>query len=240
MSQPNSYPDHSYPANGYPYRQPYYYISPTPYRYRPPRSRSRIITALILLTLGGCVLLLIPAICLFTWFLSHSAAPGTTSSEKPFVPPPSKYSVVGKPSIKVDFINQVLDQYASPARGKGQSLYDYGVKYHIDPAYALAFFMHESTFGTKGIATKTLSLGNIRATEGKPAYHGFRKYRSWEEGFEDWYRLIANTYVQKWRLYTVDQIIPVYAPAADNNNEAAYIKAVKDAVNAWRNGTVKV
>jgi hypothetical protein len=237
MSQPNSYPNNSYPHNMYPY-QPYYYTSPPPYR--PPRSRSRIITAIILLALGGVVLLSIPGICLLTWFLSRSTAPTTTSTEKPFVPPPSKYSVVGKPSLEVDFINQVLDQYDSPARGKGQSLYNYGVKYHIDPAYALAFFMHESTFGTKGVATKTLSLGNIRARQGQPEYHGYRKYNSWEEGFEDWYRLIANTYVQKWRLYTIDQIIPVYAPAKDHNNEAAYIQAVKDAINAWHNGIVEV
>jgi hypothetical protein len=237
MSQPNFDPNNSYPNNSYlnSYRHKPYYHRPA-HPYRPRRSKARVITAIIILTLVGFLLLLIPGIYLFTWLISRSTAP----VNKPFVPPPSKYSVVGKPSIEVDFINQVLDQYDSPAHGKGQVLYDYGIKYHIDPAYALAFFMHESTFGTKGIAQKTLSLGNIRATKGHPAYHGFRKYSSWEEGFEDWYRLIANTYVQKWRLYTVDQIIPVYAPAADNNNEAAYIRAVKNAINTWHNGIVEV
>lgn len=224
MSQPHNY-------NTY---NPYF--QRPPYPYQNPRPKSRMIAAIILLTLGGFIILLIPALCLFTWLISRPA----TTVNKPFVPPPSKYSVVGKPSIDADFINQVLDQYDSPARGKGQALYDDGIKYQIDPVYALAFFMHESTFGTKGVATKTLSLGNIRARAGQPEYHGYRKYASWEEGFEDWYRLIADTYVQKWRLYTVDQIIPVYAPTSDHNNNTAYIQAVKNAINTWHQGIVVV
>jgi len=36
------------------------------------------------------------------------------------------------------------------------------------------------------------------------------------------------------RLATLEQIIPVYAPAADNNNEAAYILAVKNRVESLR------
>ena len=100
--------------------------------------------------------------------------------------------------------------------------------------------MHESTFGTRGVATKTLSLGNIRATKGHPAYQGFRQYTNWEEGFKDWYNLIAHTYVQKWHLYTVDQIVPIYAPARDHNNEAAYIAAVKKAIITWQRGLVEV
>src|SRR2546425_6095103 len=101
------------------------------------------------------------------------------------------YTLVGKPSISAEFINRVLAWYDSPAAGKGQALYDDGVKYGIDPVYALAFFMHESRFGRTGVATVTHSLGNIRATAGHARYQGYRMYRTWEEGFEDWYRLIA-------------------------------------------------
>lgn len=217
------------------YQPPQYYKSP----YRKTRSKSRVLGAIILLILGCFILLLTLGMCTFTWMISR---PPTTSSsdDKPFVLPSGNYSVVDAPSIRVDFINQVLEQYDSPAQGKGQSLYDYGVKYHIDPAYALAFFMHESSFGTKGVAKKTLSLGNIRAKEGEPEYQGYRKYHSWDEGFEAWYRLIANTYVQKWKLDTVDKIIPVYAPAEDNNDEQAYIFSVKRAVVKWHQGIVEV
>src|SRR6266516_7222634 len=86
------------------------------------------------------------------------------------------YTVVGQPSISADFINHVLDSYHSPARGKGQALYDYGVKYGVNPAYALAFFLQESSFGKHGVAATTHSLGNIRATAGHPEYNGYRKY----------------------------------------------------------------
>jgi Mannosyl-glycoprotein endo-beta-N-acetylglucosaminidase len=165
------------------------------------------------------------------WMLKTTVLSRTTG-------PLQSYSVVGGPSIDVDFIERVLVHYHSPAAGKGQALYDQGLKYGIDPAYALAFFMHESTFGTRGVATITHSLGNIRATRGYAQYDGYRWYRTWEQGFEDWYRLIANQYVGQWGLSTVDQIIPVYAPNTDHNDEAAYIQSVEHAVDTWHSGSV--
>ena len=149
------------------------------------------------------------------------------------------YTVQGPPTVSAEFINKVLNYYHSPAANTGQALYDDGVKYDIDPVYALAFFMHESSFGTTGVATITHSLGNIRATAGYRQYEGYRLYPSWEAGFADWYALIANQYIAQWKLDTVDQIIPVYAPASEND-VSAYIQAVKNAVNTWRNGIVAV
>lgn len=142
--------------------------------------------------------------------------------------------VVGSPSISVNQIEAVLKQYGSPAAGKGQVLFDLGVKYGINPAYALAFFVHESGCGTKGVARFTKSLGNIRTTPGYTDYQGYRSYPTWESGMEDWYKLIANLYVGEWGLRTVDAIIPVYAPWGDSNNPPAYISSVKDMVSSWQ------
>lgn len=175
---------------------------------------------------------------LLAWLLTNTVH--FSKNTFSFGGPQQGYTVVGTPTIKADFIEQVLTRYHSPAVGKGKVLYDYGVKYAIDPAFALAFFLQESTFGTQGMARVTHSLGNIRATSGHPQRNGYRLYQSWEEGFDDWYKLIAHVYVGQWNLSTVDQIIPVYAPSADNNNENAYIQNVKNAVDAWRNGTVQV
>ena len=150
------------------------------------------------------------------------------------------YEVAGVPTIDVDSINQVLASYDSPAQGKGQALYDLGRQYGVDPVYALAFFLHESRFGTTGVAQVTLSLGNIRATPGYASYNGYRKYQTWEAGFEDWYKLIKMQYVAQWNLSTIDQIIPVYAPSSDNNDVTAYIQSIKQAVDAWRSGQVQV
>jgi hypothetical protein len=164
---------------------------------------------------------------------------GSWQKDQPMVPKNiissqvGPYSVLGKPSISVDFINQVLTAYHSPAAGKGQALYDLGVKYGIDPAYALAFFMHESSFGTRGEATESLSLGNLRCIPNVRCQDDYAWFDSWEDGFKAWYQLIRNLYVAQWGLSTVDQIIPRYAPAADHNDEAAYIAAIKHTVDTW-------
>jgi Mannosyl-glycoprotein endo-beta-N-acetylglucosaminidase len=148
------------------------------------------------------------------------------------------YSVLGKPTISADFINRVLASYNSPAAGKGQALYDMGVKYGIDPAFALAFFMHESSFGTQGEAQVSLSLGNLRCIPNYKCQDGYAWFSSWEDGFQAWYELIRNLYVSQWGLTTVSQIIPKYAPSSDNNDEAAYIAALKHAIDTWHAGVL--
>ncbi|GAC1394322.1 MAG: hypothetical protein NVSMB38_26390 [Ktedonobacteraceae bacterium] len=148
------------------------------------------------------------------------------------------YSVLGAPSVNADFINRVLDAYGSPAAGKGQALYDMGVKYGIDPAFALAFFQHESSFGKAGEARSSLSLGNLRCIPDAQCTDNYAWFPTWEAGFEAWYKLIRNLYVAVWGLTTVDQIIPRYAPTADNNNEAAYIAALKRELDAWHAGQI--
>lgn len=161
----------------------------------------------------------------------------STEANKPAPPAPTgQNSVEGKPSITVAKIEEVLRSYNSPAVGVGQFMYDTGIKYNIDPAYALAFFVHESSAGTKGVATVTKSIGNIRQTNnsGFDGYQGFRKYPSWEAGVEDWYKLIRNLYINGWGKRTVEQIIPTYAPAADKNNPPSYINHVNKMVAEWR------
>jgi hypothetical protein len=153
------------------------------------------------------------------------------------------YSVLGKPTISADFINQVLASYNSPAAGQGQALYDLGVKYGIDPVFALAFFMHESLFGTTGEARTTLSLGNLRCIPTRPCIDqnrgGYAQMNSWVDGFEQWYKLIRNLYVAQWGLVTVDKIIPTYAPNSDGNNEAEYIALLKHEIDTWHAGILR-
>lgn len=214
----------------------------------PPRRPQRSSCRYVLLGTGGCLLLLVcilgsvlTGIAFLPSFTFHSA-PQQPSYTPPYdeastfgsTPKDTVYRVMGKPTLTPAFINLVLARNDSPASGKGQALYDYGVQYGVDPAYALAFFWQESHFGKLGVAQETHSLGNIRQRPDEPAYQGYRLYKTWEEGFEDWYRLIAQTYVQGWGLATVDQIIPTYAPRKDNNDEASYILTVKVAVDKWR------
>jgi hypothetical protein len=168
---------------------------------------------------------------------------GPIAAKKPIPKHTGPYSVLGKPTISVNLINQVLASYHSPAAGKGQALYDFGVKYGIDPVYALAFFMHESLFGTTGEARKTLSLGNLRCIPTRPCVDqnngGYTQMFSWEDGFEQWYKLIRNLYVAQWGRVTVDQIIPVYAPSSDHNDVAGYIAALKHEIDSWHAGILR-
>jgi hypothetical protein len=155
----------------------------------------------------------------------------------PLLDSPSS-SVIGSPSLSAAFVNEVLSAYDSPASGTGQSLYALSQQYNIDDAYALAFFMHESAFGTTGVARLTRSLGNIRCSAAYVCIDGFRAYPSWIAGYQDWYNLIRSLYINQWHLSTVQQIVPVYAPSSDHNNVAGYIAAVLSAVTTWRAGQV--
>ena len=150
----------------------------------------------------------------------------------------SSYSILGPPTVSAAFIDQVLAANNSPAAGSGQAIYNEGLKYGIDPVFALAFFMHESSFGTAGMAQVTLSLGNLRCIPNADCISGYAAFPNWNAGFDAWYQLIRNLYVASWGLTTVDQIIPRYAPPTDNNNDADYISSVENAIDAWRGNQV--
>jgi hypothetical protein len=160
----------------------------------------------------------------------------------------ASYTVTGSPTISAAFIDQVLSAYGSPAAGTGQALYDLGVETGIDPVYALAFFLHEDSFGETGIGAANHSLGNIRCSAGYACQDGFRSYATWAEGYQDWYNLILYGYVQGQVTIplaghvcsTVDEIVPVYAPSSDQNDVAAYIAAITRAVDTWRSGRIWV
>jgi len=147
---------------------------------------------------------------------------------------PSGSSVVGAPSISAEKINNILCNAGSPACGTGQTFYDDGVQYGIDPVFALAFYKHESSFGTQGAATQTLSIGNINCTAGYSCIGRFRAYPTWNDGIHDWFKLISDVYINQFHASTVEQVIPHYAPSSDNNDEAAYIASVEADVNSWR------
>ncbi len=148
-------------------------------------------------------------------------------------------SVIGSPSLSASFIDRVLSAYQSPAVGLGAALYADSVQFHLDDAYALAFFLHESSFGTTGVARYTRSLGNLICSGYATCYDGFRSYPSWQVGAWDWFRLIRYEYLPRG-LTTVQTIVPVYAPASDGNTPSAYIAAVLHAVATWRAGRLWV
>jgi hypothetical protein len=162
-------------------------------------------------------------------------APAVPAGDRPAVAHHTPdYNLVAPPSISAAAIDAVLASFNSPAAGTGAAFYDLGVKYGIDPAYALAFYIHESAAGTKGVARFTHGIGNIRTTPGYKDYEGYRSYDTYEQGIEDWYKLIKELYVEGWGKRTVAQIIPTYAPSADRNDPPSYIANVTNLVDSWQ------
>ncbi len=154
------------------------------------------------------------------------------------------YHLQGAPSVSAEEIDSILAAYGSPATGTGQQWLEIGKRYNIDPAYALAFFIHESTAGThpgwaglKPDGSTTHNVGNIICAGYATCYGRFRDYASWEEGIEDWYRLIDVEYIEERGTLTVDEVLPIYAPAFENDVNG-YANAVKKLVDTWRTGAM--
>jgi hypothetical protein len=208
-----------------------------------------MIVAVVRWLVVGCALLLL----VFWWLVTQAGpsglallvhlplawSPASSSSQNE-----QSSSVLGPPTVEAPFIDRVLSAYHSPAAGLGQALYDDGVRTGIDPVYALAFFLHESSFGTTGEARKTLALGNERCILDRPCVDldrgGYAQMESWADGFSHWYALILTLYVDEWHRVTIEQIVPKYAPGSDGNDEMAYIAAIEHAVDTWRRGVVGV
>ncbi|GCE21378.1 hypothetical protein KDK_51780 [Dictyobacter kobayashii] len=208
------------------------------------RARATIFKALACATILLCVLVA-------SLVISHPVSPPaivvTRPTPLPAAPgsiPAAGFNVVGKPTISAQQINAILTYYHSPAAGKGQALYDLGVQYQIDPVVALAFFHHESTFGRFGEANYTHSLGNLRCIPDYPCVDkkrgGYAHFANWEEGFAAWYKLIHDYYVVRNKLTTVNQIIAVYAPVKNQQDQAHrnYVTFINRDIALWRSGKI--
>jgi hypothetical protein len=158
--------------------------------------------------------------------------------------PAGDYTLKAAPSISPQQIDRILAAYNSPAAGSGAVWYNLGVQYGIDPAFAVAFFIHESGAGTarnwaglKPDGSTTHNVGNIICAGYATCFNRFRDYPSWEAGIKDWYRLIDVEYVQGRGHRTVADVIPVYAPAFENDVDG-YVSVVHRLVDQWRQGRI--
>ncbi|RAQ97495.1 glucosaminidase domain-containing protein [Thermogemmatispora tikiterensis] len=172
--------------------------------------------------------------------LAGASAPPSAGSQAPGRVPGTPAStsalhrVQGPPTIGRAQVDRLLCQQQSPACGTGTALYDDMAQAGINPAFALAVFWHESRFGRLGVARATHSLGNIRCAGWSRCLDGYRWYPDWPASYEDFAVLMTREYFPRG-LVTVEQILPVYAPAGDNNDPAAYISDVVTLMQHWSN-----
>jgi hypothetical protein len=154
---------------------------------------------------------------------------------------PSRYSLLqGRPTLSSDQVNAVLTASHSPMAGQGQLFVDMSNTYHIDDAYVLATFWHESSYGTTGEAVQSKSAGNLRCASpdwtGGWCSGGYEWFNSWDLGLKDLYILLSGSHYSGAGHNTPAAIIPMYAPSSDNNNEAGYIQALQNGIDKLRTG----
>jgi hypothetical protein len=143
----------------------------------------------------------------------------------------------GAKTLSAAQIDAELAKRGSPANGLGKIFVKCGKHYGIRPAVALAFFRKESTWGTKGLATKNKAIGNIRFTPTSGSgvkytnYKGFRKYEAWEHGIQDWFWLISSKNYAGGGKVSLEKIISKYSPASDMNDPAGYQRLVVSYLN---------
>ncbi len=142
------------------------------------------------------------------------------------------------PRISQESFAAILQQAGSPAAPEAANLYTIIASYELDPAVALAFFQHESSFCQAG-ACANGDLHNwgmlrraVKADRAAGTIGGFVRYASWEDGTRDWCELILFRYVNRG-LETVEKVIPIYAPSSDNNAPSAYVNTIRRVVAAW-------
>jgi hypothetical protein len=212
-----------------------------------PRSQSAlatlvvsILSLIVIISLSG--MLGINQLIISSWSKSMENVGSNISNMlgAPEPNPPGNYNLRGAPSVNAAQADEILAAYGSPAHGTGRAWVKLGERYNIDPAFALAFFIHESGAGTnpnwagfKADGSTTHNVGNIICAGYATCYGRFRDYDSWETGIADWYRLIDDEYIKGRGTNTVAEIIPIYAPAFENDVNG-YVRAVEQLVDGWR------
>lgn len=147
---------------------------------------------------------------------------------------PETLTFQAPPRLSALAFGRILAEHGSPAAPEADTCYRVCASYDLDPAVALAFFAHESTYGTKGRAVQTRNWGNLRKGQGHATHElgGFAYYAHWADGLADWCTLIRARYIGRG-LKTVGPALRIYAPSSDGNDPDAYAKAVCALVTGW-------
>ncbi len=98
-------------------------------------------------------------------------------------------------SLTVEQVRAYLKQNTAGTKleNQGDTFYNLGLRYDIDPAFAVAVAMHESGYGTSDKARNQNNFFGLTLPGGETA--GFRTYSTPEEGIEDFYSRIKNNYI---------------------------------------------
>jgi hypothetical protein len=152
---------------------------------------------------------------------------------------PAPLQVIGvAPSIRVTTFRAVLSDHQAPFEAAdamviADRLYDLCLWLDIDPAFFLALWLHEQgdPLGSSPVGRATLNPLNIKAygprwpslTIGAVAWN---RYSSWQLGCLHAILHLKEIYGAHGMLH-VETILPMFAPADDQNNVPAYVASVR-------------
>lgn len=143
------------------------------------------------------------------------------------------FSMDHAPSITAEQFDTILQEYNSPAAGVGIPVTQYAQQKNIDTAYILYMFIQESTAGTNpNWNAETKNPGNIICAGYNDCIGRFRRYNTWEEGFNAKIDLLAD-YRDNQGITTIDAAITKWAPPSENDTQG-YIDGLKEHVRTWR------
>jgi len=136
------------------------------------------------------------------------------------------FPILSSPTISKSTFVRILHQNHSPAAADAEKAWAKIVAYGVDPAFELAMFRHESSYGTKGAAVSRRNWGNLRRSPYFPSHKGFATYPTWADGAGDTARLLriyGKNHIRRNTVTSTARSLPkVWAPAADHNKPIAY------------------
>ncbi len=154
-------------------------------------------------------------------------------SPTPAPPKPTGTTIARSPTISIVEIERVLARVNSPILPYAGDVYTNGLKYGIDPVFALAFWMKESREASDGsVAATDHNPGYTQGLNSDPHCGRWACWPDWPSGIEGWFRYMRVYFVDRGRT-TVEVILPIYAPPTENNT-SGYISSVLNWVNQWR------
>lgn len=135
-------------------------------------------------------------------------------------------------SLSPEQCESILQAYKSPAEGTCTTMITYATQKHIDAAYVLYMFIHESSAGTDPNWINTHNTGNIICTGDTACIGRFRNYKTWDDGWKDHIDLLAY-YRDTLGDTTLEQAINRWAPPIENDTNAYYQEGVQQ-ITGWR------
>lgn len=138
-----------------------------------------------------------------------------------------------------DYINSIIPS-GSPLRGMGDHFVSSAKAGNKHPLFIAQFAQKESSWGTKGIATRdtfnpfgrtaTSSQPHITICNAQGKCRNWYKFNSWEASIDAEGKYLKEVY-QDQGLHTIAAIINKYAPSSENNTQA-YITQARNFISS--------